>query len=355
MNKRISLFGAIVMVALGLVALQNKGADAPSPAAQADSPQQSEDAVRAAFTLFEKAVHEGDAALWFSLQSGKALAQIDDAQKDSFRKFFHASPEIHYVPLAVRANASHGIVSCRIDRSSPTTPGYEIMKFVQENGAWKIDEESFSDSAPDPRALSALLPPSDGAFIRAGSRWTSVPYAEANTKFFKDDELDWKMQATRDESFLYIRFEAKAPLPAPGKEVYEDNSAPGKPVRDGGPPPPPIMKIKINSGSGEQELNFQANDAVQTRATFDEKGHAASNRFFVDYMLTLRDGADTVIFSNDTNDTFSPLVAVNDRFLNLKIPLKSLGLEKMSSPKIEIEEANSLAKILPYQVAQDSP
>jgi hypothetical protein len=100
------------------------------------------------------------------------------------------------------------------------------------------------------------------------------------------------MQATRDESFLCIRFEARVPLPTPGKEVYEDNSVLGKPVRDGGPSAPSTMKIKISGARSGQEFNFQTGDAVQTRATFDEKGHATGNRFFVDYMLTLRDSAD---------------------------------------------------------------
>jgi hypothetical protein len=87
-----------------------------------------------------------------------------------------------------------------------------------------------------------------------------------------------------------------------------------------------------------------------TRATFDEKGKGTSNRFFVVYSLTVRDPADATIFDSNTDETFSHLVAVQDRFLELKIPLKSLGLNGKTSPAVTLEEANSLAKILPNQV-----
>jgi hypothetical protein len=113
------------------------------------------------------------------------------------------------------------------------------------------------------------------------------------------------------------------------------------------------MKIKISEAAGgqtatAQAFSVQASDVIQTRATFDEKGNANSNRFFVVYSLTLRDPSDATIFDSNTDETYSHLVAVQDRFLDLRIPLKSLGLK--TSPAVSLEEANSLAKILPYQV-----
>jgi len=56
-----------------------------------------------------------------------------------------------------------------------------------------------------------------------------------------------------------------------------------------------------------------------------------------------------MLFSDGTSNSFDPLVAVQDRFLEVKIPLKSLGVEA-ERPGHEIREANSLAKILPYSV-----
>lgn len=359
MHHRIVNLGTVAVAIFGLAlsackphAAERDGA--PTQVRQPDGAQRPEDAIKAAVGQLEKAVQTGDGALWLSLQSTKRLSEMNDTQQAEFKKSVRAAPDYHYVPQTVRASANHGIASCRVGRSDNSMQ-YEVIKFVQEDRAWKIEEEGMSDSLPDPRGLSALLPPADGAFLRAGSPWPRVPYAAANVKFFKDAEFDWKLQATADESFLYLRFEARAPLPAPGKEIFADHSAPGGPVRDGGPPPPPIMKIKLAGKTGGQEFTVQASDTVQTRSTFDPNGKANSNRFFVDYTLTLWSGKDAVVLTNDTNDTFSPLVAVHDRFLDLKIPLTGLGLATGDSPAIAIEEANSFAKILPYQVGRSSP
>lgn len=100
---------------------------------------------------------------------------------------------------------------------------------------------------------------------------------------------------------------------------------------------------------------FQAGDIIQTKATFDKNGRADSNRFFVVYSVMLRDKADHTIFNNDTSDTFAQLVNVQDRFIDRKIPLQSLGIDNAPAPQIRIEEANSFAKILPYQVGRFQP
>jgi hypothetical protein len=360
MNKRIAVFVTALMILLGAAIFtwrRPTGIRAASYTAvsRADSVPRPEDAVVAAYRLLEKANREGDGALLQSLESREALVKMTDAQKAEFPKRFPADPGLQYVPLAVGASGGRGVVIGRIDGSASNTFKYETVKFLLEDGAWKVDVESMSESPLDPRAVYALLPPVDGAFLRAGSPWASIAYANSNSKFFKEDELDWKMQATQDESFLYIRFEARAPLPPPQVEVHKDNTVPGKAVNSGAPSSPPVMKIKISEAAGGQTANgqafsFHASDVIQTRATFDEKGQANSNRFFVVYSLTVRDPADATIFDSNTEETFSHLVAVQDRFLELKIPLKSLGLNGKTSPAITLEEANSLAKILPYQV-----
>jgi hypothetical protein len=282
---------------------------------------------------------------------------MTEAQRASFPKRFPPDPGLHYVPLAAGADGSHGAVIARIDGSTRATGKYESVKFVLEEGSWKVDLESFDDSPLDPRGLYALVPPGEGAFARAGSPWAAIPYSVSNTQFFKENELDWKMQATQDESFLYVRFEAKTPLPAPRTEVYKDKSRPGSPVDTGAPSPPPAMKIKLEEAGAaapnNQEFTFQASDVVRTRSTFDKNGKANSNRFFVVYALSLRGSSDATIFDANTDDTVARLVAVNDRVFDLKIPLKSLGAEGTSS--ITLQEANSFPKILPYQVGKFAP
>ncbi len=358
MNKRLAVVVTLLVMLAAIPIWKHnprmRGASS-TPVARADSVQRLEDGVITAYRRLERAYREGDGALWLSLRSREAVAGMTNAQREEFPKRFPADPGLQYVPLAVGASGSRGVVIGRLDGSATNTVKYEAVKFALEEGAWKVDVESMSESPLDPRSLYALLPPADGAFARAGSPWARIPYADPNTKF-KEDERVWKMQATQDEAFLYIRFEAKTPLPAPGMEVHADDRLPGTPVNSGAPAPPPVMTITISEVAGGQtakghEFSFQVGDVIKTRSTFDKHGKANSNRFFVIYSLTLRDPvADATIFDSNTDDTLSRLVAVQDRSLDVKIPLQSLGLPGKISPGLRLQEANSFAKILPYQV-----
>ena len=104
----------------------------------------------------------------------------------------------------------------------------------------------------------------------------------------------------------------------------------------------------IKTGEG-QEFELQVAANPMTRGTFDESGHAASNRYFAQYSLTLRDRAGSDLFCDGTTDSLAPLIAVQDQYLEIKLPLKCLGIDS-APPPIEIREVNSLAKILPYSV-----
>ena len=321
-----------------------------STAAGADDTQRSRDAVLAAYQLRGKALREGDGALWLRLQSRETRDKMSPEQRAAMARF-PAQPGAQFVALASAANNRQGAVIGRIDGSAQSFR-YEVVKYALEDGSWKIAGESMSENPTDLRALSAILPPADGAFARAGLPWAGIPYADLNTKFFKDSELDWKMQATSDESFLYVRWEAKVTLPASGAEM-QPNPAMKSSVTSGGPSSPPVMQIRVG-GSGAnpqaQEFSFNSSEVTQTKATFGEDGKATSNRFFVIYQLALRDHADEVIFDNDSGDTFTRLVSAQERFLDVKIPLKSMGLDGKSPATIDLKEANSFAKILPYHV-----
>ncbi len=185
MNKRLAVFATTLMILLGsaiFIWKQKTGIRASShtPVSQADSVQRPEDAVISTYRLLEKANREGDGALLFNLQSREALAKMSDAQKAEFPKRFPADPGLQYVPLAVGASGSHGVVIGRMDGSATNTCKYEAVKFLLADGAWKVGVESMSDAPLDPRGLYALLPPADGAFMRAGSPWASIPYAISN-------------------------------------------------------------------------------------------------------------------------------------------------------------------------------
>jgi hypothetical protein len=292
-----------------------------------------------AYRLLGKSIREGDAGLWFSLQSKNRLAQATDDQKAEMRKQFVARPGIQYVPLAARAVGPHAAVSGRLDGTE--TKSYEAADYVLEDDAWKVEEENFSENPVDPRALYALVPPSNGDVHTSEFALAAHPLRRVRLEVFQRRRYCWKMQATRDESFLYVRFEAKAPLTNTGLEVYEDKSRPGAPVNSGVPSAWPMMKIKISTGDRSQAVyELQAGDVIQTKSTFDKNGKANSNRFFVLYHLILWDQANHVVFENNSSDTFTQLINAQDRFIDLKVPLQSLGLVNGQAPQIRIEEAN---------------
>lgn len=114
------------------------------------------------------------------------------------------------------------------------------------------------------------------------------------------------------------------------------------------------MQIQIggpNEGQNAgKDLRLDVSQVTRNRATFGADGKATSNRFFVSYSLVLRK-ADNEIFSSNSEDTPSLLISVKDRYLAAKIPLGNLGIDGRKPARIDLKEANSLARILPYKVS----
>lgn len=338
--RRLFAFVLIVMLWAAALVGHSKGQNA-GHLAPATGDDASRDAVLDVFRSLEKAEQTGDGKLYLSVQS---MEKLDEAGKkfiNQISKGFPADSSVRYELVGIRIRNNHAAVLGKITRSTSPAPKYYLGKLVLEKGAWKIAEALLNTVPIDASALEAAVPPAGGAFSRAGSPWSRIPYAAINAKWFKPNQVEWKLQATADESFVYIRFEARAPLPAPGTEIPRTDKAKGI------PPSPDVMVIRTASG---KHFTLVLSSNPMTRATFDKTGHATSNRFFVQYSFVLRNTAGATLFSDGTRDTFDPLIAVHDRFLDLRLPLKCLSI-KVPGSRIEIKEANSLAKILPYQVA----
>jgi hypothetical protein len=165
-----------------------------------------------------------------------------------------------------------------------------------------------------------LLPPDPGAFARAGSPWDQVaPAMEAS----EAARRGWQMKAVFDDSYLYIRIESKAELPAPGSTVER---------------PPggwPILKIDA-SGAGEFVLYDVVN--VGDQATFDNHGRANSHRPFAAYMIRLERN-DHEIFSASADSDPSPLLEVSGRNYDIRIPLLTMGIRDSRATRMTIGDA----------------
>lgn len=288
--------------------------------------------VRDAYMQLEKSVRTGDGKLYLSMQSQKRLAAWGQAPPPVGSPV----PSVRYATLGIRRRDDLAAVLGKITDSHGGAPQYYLVKFIKENNSWKVADDLLADQQMDASVLYAAVPPDDGSFVRAGSPWDQLPDAATNPRFTAS-EIKWILRATRDESFLYIRFEARIPLPAPNTELSKSDS----------PPQAPDSMV-IKTGAGKQ-FGLQVGDNPVTRATFGEDGHATSNRFFMQYSYSLRNAAHEDLFSEGTGNSVVPLIDVQQQFVTVKIPLKCLGIDSADST-IEIGEANSIAKILPYRV-----
>jgi len=301
--------------------------------ADTGSADQKPDDVIDAYKQLEQAVRTGNGKLYLSMQSQKRLAARGQAQAPDGP----ADPSVRYAILGVRRRDDLAAVLGKITDSRGGAPQFYLVKFMKENSSWKVADDLISDQPMDASVLYAAVPPVDGSFVRAGSPWGQLPDAATNPRFTASG-IKWNLRATRDESFLYVRFEARIPLPAPDTELSKSESTPQAPD-----------SMIIKTGAGKQ-FGLQVADNPTTRATFGEDGRATSNRFFMQYSFSLRNAAHDDLFSEGTGNSIAPLINVEQQFVTVKIPLKCLGIDSTDST-IEISEANSIAKILPYPVS----
>ena len=211
--------------------------------------------------------------------------------------------------------------------------------------------EQWSDRPFDPFVLFAWLPPEAGAFLRDGAPWKGIAYATPNPRVLGKSEMPWKIQATMDESYLYVRFEANAPLLAPGAKLGPQA---GKTGTTGGLPPPPPMRIKILPSAEppvtDPEYVVSVSDLVSTHRGFDASDKGEGN-YSVAYSLFVKDGAGDEIFESTIGeDAESLLLAVDGRFIDVKLPLNGLGVGDPRKDQVEMEEADSVFRVLPFNV-----
>jgi hypothetical protein len=303
--------------------------------------QRAQEEVLAAFSLIEKAVHDGDDALFRALLSRK-VASANDPVKVTYREGLPAQPNVHLEPIAVCVRGENAFVVAKYEEPASRASKSYLVRYLREEGAWKIANLRMRGAPPYRAAVYAYLPPDGGAFTSAGSPWRSISYATS-----AGTEASWKIQATRDETFLYVRFEAHASVPAPGSEMAT-----------GMPAGPPVMVISVTRPDDKQTLvkssfEFQVEQSLVPRASRDPAPAADAPRI-VDYALVVRGDRGETLFDSRPG-AFNRLIDVHDRFIDVRIPLKSLDLHGRIPPDIEVREFNALPHTMPYKVARFSP
>ncbi len=272
--------------------------------------QRPEDQVLAVYKQMEQAEQSGDANTWIGLWSRESAS---DAEK--MRSYLRPRPDVHYKSSRAFVQGDDAALLGQSGEGQ-----FLSMRFVREDGRWKIKDQVFSDKAYHADSVYAMIPPASGAFERAGTPWQNVAPAFGAAEAAKHG---WQVRATYDESFLYIRIESSTPIPAPGTQAER---------------PPmgwPVMKVGV-SGVGEFVLHATAN--IGDQATFDESGRANSHRPYVAYWLML-ERADQMIFQAWAGLHPDPLVQAGDHFLDVCVPLRTMGLADATHTKIIIGDA----------------
>jgi len=265
--------------------------------------------VVAVYRQMEKAEQSGDANAWVGLWSRESAANAE-----KMRPYIRPRPEVHYAMSEAFVQGDEAALLGQRDNQ------FLSMRFVKEDGSWKIKDQVFSDHAYHRDSVYAMIPPAAGAFERAGAPWQNVAPAFNQADAAKHG---WQVRATYDESFLYIRIETPTPMPAPGSQAEK---------------PPmgwPVMKAGV-SGVGEFVLHATAN--IGDQATFDESGRANSHRHFVSYWLMLERGGQ-MIFQATAGLHPDPLVQAGDHFLDVRVPLRTMGIVDATGAKITIGDA----------------
>lgn len=259
--------------------------------------QRPEDQVLAVYKQLEKAVQTGDAdhsfiGLW---------SREKTAEAEKMRAIMHPQPEARYTAQKVFVQGDEAALLGQYSKE-----GFLSMRFVKEDGRWKIREFMFSDKAYPVESVYAMIPPPAGAFERAGAPWETV---SAGLDKAAASKQGWQVRATYDESCLYIRIESSAPMLAPGTRAEK--------------PPTgwPVMKIGV-AGVGEFVLHADAN--IGDQATFGEDGQANSHSHYVAYWLML-ERADKMVFQTWAGLQPDPLIRTGDHFLDVRIPMRTMS------------------------------
>jgi hypothetical protein len=272
--------------------------------------QRPEDQVLAVYKQMEKAAQSGDANTFVGLWSRESASQAEQMGRQ-----LRPQPDVHYTSSKVFVQGEEAALLGQYGKD-----GFWSMRFVKEDGRWKIKDFAFSDKACPAESVYAMIPPAAGAFERAGAPWRNVAPA-----FDKADAAKhgWQVRAAYDESFLYIRIESSTPIPAPGSQAEKPPSG------------WPVMKVGV-SGVGEFVLHDTAN--IGDQATFDESGHANSHRPYVAYWLML-ERADRMIFQAWAGLDPNPLIQAGDNTLDVRVPLRTMGVADAGRTKITIGDA----------------
>lgn len=272
--------------------------------------QSDQSKVEAVLKQMERAEQAGNFNALLSLFTPEKSAEME-----SMRPYVKARPEAQYRSLGTFVRGDEALLFAQADSDNFVT-----MKLRKQSGQWKIHDQAWRNTAPNPNSVYALLPPGPGSFARAGSPWDQIA---AGMDPGQAARLGWQLKAVFDESYLYIRIESSAELPAPGSTIEK--------------PPLGWPHLRIDTSDAGEFVLFDAVN-VGDQATFDKSGKANSHRAFAAYMIRLEQ-KDREVFSTSADLHPSPLLDVTGRDYDVRIPLATMGITDSRATRMTVGDA----------------
>ena len=258
----------------------------------------------------EHAEQTGDFNAYLGLWSSEKAAEME-----KMRSYVRPRPEVRYTATKAFVRGNDAVL---LVQGGPDS--FVTMFLRKDRDQWKIRDQAFRNTPPDPNSVYALLPPEPGAFTRAGSPWDQIAASPDQAQAAR---LGFQMKAVFDDSYLYIRIQSATDLPAPGSTVAK---------------PPggwPVLKIGVTT-VGEFVLYDAVN--VGDQATFDTNGRANSHRAYASYMIRLERNKQEV-FSAAADLQPSPLLDVTGRNYDIRLPLAAMGITDPSAVTMTLGDA----------------
>ena len=275
------------------------------------SAQSDQSQVVALLTRMERAEQTGDFNALHGLWTREKAVEFE-----KMRPYVRPRPEVRYRATRSFVRGDDGVLLAQ----GPSANSFVTMTLRKEDGQWKIQDQVWRDTAPNPNSVYALAPPDPGSFARDGARWDQVaPALNPN----EEARQGWQLKAVFDESYLYIRIELNAALPAPGSTI--------------GTPPNGWPVLKIDTSSAGEFVLYDALN-VGDQATFDSQGKANSHRAYAAYIIRLERSGHEVFTASAGLDP-SPLVEVAGRDYDIRIPLATMGILDSRATKMTVGDA----------------
>ncbi len=210
------------------------------------------------------------------------------------------------------------------------------MRFVLEEGDWKILEEQISEGPIDPHSF---LPPESGSFLRQGTPWAEISYATKTAELSKDDATrNWEMQAALDESFLYVRLSSETELPAVGTEVKEQGVT--------GAPAIPNIVVERTSDQTQTDTKTDRFEIFIGDVTTTKFG--TKPRHHVNYSMSFKHGDKTIFYCHATS--MNRILQVHGKLIDIMIPRAILLLREGHT--LQLISTGPVSGFLPYAPTQ---